>query len=110
VRDLLTLVLVAAVVFAAYRVWLFAREYTLAYGAYTSLLASGDVVVFVGAEGHDSPALPTGVKLRVMSDATDSDSVSPNRPISLEPLSDPGVSGEIVVAKRKQLRLVRPAR
>jgi hypothetical protein len=107
-RHLLTLVLVAAVALALYRVWLLTREYTSSYGPYTSLLTSGDIVVFVGADDADGPNIPAGTRFRVLSDATDSDSVSPGRPISMELLSDSKPDGEIVVAKRRQLRLAAP--
>jgi hypothetical protein len=107
-RHLMALVLAAAVSFGLLRLWLVAREYTLSYGPYTSLLTSGDIVVFVGADGADGPNVPAGTQFRVLSDATDSDSVSPDRPISMELLSDLKPGGEIVVAKRRQLRLAMP--
>jgi hypothetical protein len=108
-RHLLTLVLVASVAFGLYRVWLVAREYTWPYGPYTSLFASGDVVVFVGADGAEGPNIPVGTRFRVLSDSIDSDYASPDRPVSLELLRDPNPKGEVVELKRKQLRLAWPA-
>ena len=75
---------------------------------YTSLFASGDVVVFVGADDAAVPDIPFGTRFRVLSDSTDSDYASPDRPVSTELLSDQNPDGEIVVAKRRRLRLAAP--
>ena len=107
-RYLLTMVLVSAVALGLYRAWLVAREYTWPYGPYTSLFASGEVVVFAGADDADGRNIPVGTRFRVLSDSTDSDYASPDRPVSMELLSDPKPDGEIVVVKRRQLRLVSP--
>jgi hypothetical protein len=107
-RRLLAFVLAAAVALGLYRLWLAAREYTWPYGPYTSLLAAGDVVVFVGGDGAARPEIPVGTRFRVLSDSTDSDYASSDRPVSIELLGDRGHDEEIVVAKRRQLRLAAP--
>jgi hypothetical protein len=109
VRNLIILVLAAALVLTIYRSWLFMREYTNSNGPYTSLLAPGDVVILVDAEGLHDLGFHVGARLRVVCDPTDSDSVYAGRVISLEELAGRADSKRILVAKRRQLRLASPA-